>query len=113
MAFEIKRHDTRVPYVAALMSDGVPINLAAAASVRFKMRAQGAIDSTTPPKVNGVCTITNAASGIVTYVWTTNDLDTVGDYDVEFEILWADGGIQTVPNSDYNVVSVNEDLDQA
>ncbi len=112
MAFTIKENDTRPAYVAALKDDyGLPsesaINLTAATSVKFKMRpvAGGAL------KVDGTMTIVSAAAGTVQYVWIAADTDTVGTFDVEYEITWSDGGVETVPNDGYDTVIVVDDLD--
>lgn len=44
------------------------------------------------PKVNAACTIANQTSdpGKVTYAWQSADLDTVGEYDLEFLVTLPD-----------------------
>lgn len=37
----------------------------------------------------------DATNGRVTYVWQTNDLGLAGEYEVQFEVTWNDGTIQT------------------
>lgn len=115
MAWEIKHHDTAPDYVAALISDitrpNLPaIDLSSATSVYFVMRSASASDTATP-KVKATCAIVTANQGIVSYHWGATDTDTVGDFNVEFEIHWSDGTIQTVPNDSYNTITVVEDLD--
>jgi 5-hydroxyisourate hydrolase-like protein (transthyretin family) len=112
MAFSIKNGDTAPAYVVDLQDDvdttPVAINLTSATSVTFKMRLA---DTSGVPAVDAVMDITTAASGRVTYEWAPGDTDETGTYDVEFEILWNDGTIETVPNSGYNTVIVTDDLD--
>ena len=110
--FTIKQNDTRPVYVTTLQDNvdttPVAIDLTNATGVKFKMRTHG---STGIPKVNQPMAFVNRANGQVSYTWTTGDTDTVGTYDVEFEITWNDGGIETVPNDSYKTVNVVDDLD--
>lgn len=115
MAFSIKRHDTRPAYIVDLVDNfgltgQAAINLAAATSITFKMREADSPDSQAP-KVSRAMTVVDASSGRVRHNWIVGDTDTTGDFSVEFEILWSDGGVETVPNNAYLVVSVVEDLD--
>lgn len=115
MAFNIKRRDTRPAYVVDLvdnagLDDEAPINLTTATSVTFKMRTAGAADITAP-KVSSAMTVVDATNGRVRHNWSTAHTDTPGEYAVEFEIAWSDGGIETVPNDGYMTINVVEDLD--
>jgi archaellin len=47
----------------------------------------------------GSCTITTAASGIVTYAWGASDTATPGIYRCEFVITWTGGNTQMVPTN--------------
>lgn len=110
-----KENDNRDAYMAVLKSGSpaVAINLSTASSVRFIMRSQGLSDDD-PPKVNAVATIVDAVNGIVSYTFTTADLDTTGDYWIEWEIHWADGGIKTIPDgsdgTNYLSLKIVDDL---
>ena len=112
MSFSVKQKDTRPVYLVQLVDastgSNVPINLTNATSVTFKMRVHG---GTGAPKVTAAATIVDAVNGKVQYTFTSANLDTVGTFDVEFEILWNDGGIETVPNDSYLTVIVVNDLD--
>ena len=113
MAFEIKQNDTAPAYVYDMQDDvdtesPTAINLTSATSVTFKMRLEG---TTGAPKVDAAMEITTPASGRVTYEWAAGDTDTPGTYEVEYEILWNDGTIETVPNNGYDSVIVYDDLD--
>lgn len=112
MPFQIKQGDTRPAYTAQLLDryglpGQVPLDLTNATQVLFKMRERGS----TGLVVDTAMTITNPTSGIVQHVWDANDTRNVGLFDVEFEITWTDGGIETVPNGSYLSVEVVDDLD--
>jgi len=114
VAFVIKQGDTRPTYVAQLkenvgQTDERPIDLTGAQSVNFIMKKTNA-SATAPFDVKGVMTIENATAGIVEYTWGAADTATIADYDVEFEITWAPGAVETVPNKGYLSVSVVADL---
>jgi hypothetical protein len=112
MAFTAKQHDTAPSYVVDLKDNfglvgQTAINLTAATSVTFLMRKHG---QTGAPKVSSAMTVVDAANGRVQHNWGATDLDTVGSFDVEFEIAWSDGTIETVPNGSYLTVEVVDDL---
>ena len=112
MAFYIKNGDTAPAYVVDLQEDvdttPVAIDLTAATSVTIKMRPTG---TTGVPSLTAVMDVTTAATGRCTYEWQTGDTDDAGTYDVEFEILWTDGTIETVPNQGYLTIEITDDLD--
>ena len=106
MAFYIKQNDTR-PIISATLidGDGSIANLDGA-SVVFKMRKVGATVST----VDAAATIADAENGKVTYAWTALNTATVGDYEAEFEVTYAGGGIQTFPNNGYIEIEIVDDI---
>lgn len=114
--FYIKENDTRPRYVVGLLDnygqqDEGPIDLTSATAVKFLMRALDAAEDEAPKVTDSThCVITDAANGLVTYTWQSGDTDHDGDFQVEFEITWNDGGKETVPNNDYFPVTVKEDL---
>lgn len=114
MAFTIKQGDTAPAYVVDLQenTDTTPtaLDLTDATSVTFKMRLAGAAASAAPV-VDGDMTITTPATGRITYEWVTGDTDVAGTYEAEFEILWDDLTIETVPNDSYLSIIIVDDLD--
>lgn len=112
MAFTIKQSDTRPVYAVQLVDQStgvnVAINLSTATTVLFKMRKTG---TTGAPQISSAMTITDAVNGKVQYTFGPTDLATAGSYDVEFEITWNDGGVETVPNSTVLNITVIDDLD--
>jgi len=68
-----------------------PIDLTSA-TVRLRIRAIGS----TEIKATLLCTITNAAAGLVATDFPVGTLDTAGTFEGEIEITFPGGGIQTV-----------------
>lgn len=104
--FYIKKGDT-APVIVATLKDsaGAPINLTGA-SVRFRMR----LLLGTVLKVDAAVTIVDALAGTVSYQWALADTDTAGTYLVEWQITYAGGAVQTVPNASFNQVRVTPRL---
>jgi hypothetical protein len=101
----IKQHDTWPPLRATLKANNVAIDLTTATSVRLILQ------SPAPLTIIGVCSIVSpATSGVVTYSWISSNTATVGTYNGEFEITWANGAIETVPNDNYFQVAIKADL---
>lgn len=69
----------------------VPLDLTFAEQVKFQMRKSDDKRYT----VNALATIVNAATGRVRYAWGPNDLAVPGDYEVQFEVTFVDGMVQT------------------
>jgi hypothetical protein len=104
----IKQNDTWPPLEAVLMDQDGPIDLTTAQSVTLKMRGQKRVG---PVTVSGLCLIaTPKTSGGVIHEWLPADTAVADLYSAEFEILWGDGSIQTVPNSGYFYIDVQDDL---
>jgi len=84
--------DTRPVLNAVLMIQGTttPINLTNC-SVKFQMRRSDDKQYT----VNGACSVVDAVAGSVSYTLGTNDLNTPGDYVVQFEVTYPDTRVQT------------------
>ena len=101
----VKQNDTKPDIQVTINDDqGTAVDVSGA-SIKFFMN-----DSTGTNKVDGTGAIVTAASGIIKYVWQTNDLDTVGVYDAEFQITFSDSSILTAPSSGYITVVVGDDL---
>ena len=108
MAFTMKQNDTRpnLP-VQFFQADGTtPLDLTTATSVSIVIRQKGQ----QAVKLKRAITITDAAGGEGEFDWQTGDTDTVGDFEYEFEILWNNGDIQTVPAFGYLELSIIDDI---
>lgn len=71
-------------------ADDSAVNLAGC-SVKFQMRKHDDRRFT----VNALATVVSAPTGAVSYAWGPNDLAVPGDYDVQWEVTFADLRIQT------------------
>ena len=70
----------------------IPLNLAGALGVRFQMRKPDDGRFT----VDAAATVTNPSQGLVSYSWAADDLNIDGEYDVQWQVTFADGKKQTV-----------------
>lgn len=105
----IKQNDTWPPLEAVLMDQDGPIDLSTAQAVWLKMRGT---KRTGAVSVAGTCQIVlPATNGAVIHNWLSTETAVADLYNAEFEIQWADGSVQTVPNSGYFYVDVQDDLD--
>lgn len=108
--FTIKKGDL-VPAITATLMQAVgstspaAIDLTTATGVKFAMRNR----STGTIKVDAAATVVTAAAGTVKYQWIAADVDTVGDYDAEWQITWVSGR-QTVPGAGYDTIRVTADI---
>jgi hypothetical protein len=106
--FSIKQNDTWPPMEAALSDQGGPIDLTTASSVALKMRGT---KRTGAVSVSGPCTVlAPPMDGVVMHEWDATETAVADFYNAEFEITWGDGSIQTVPNSGYFYIDIQDDL---
>ena len=106
MTFYIKQNDTSPKLLATLQNaSGSAIDLTGA-SVRFHMRTI----SGSSIVVDAAATIVTALSGIVRYSWTAPDTATIGSYQGEFEVTYADATIETFPNDGYISIEIIDDI---
>lgn len=105
----LKRGDTRPNIVRNLVQtvDGteVAIDLNDVTSVTLKLKAQTGSSTTTV-----ACTVTDADAGEVTFTPSSTMTTAATTWNAEYEILFADGGIETVPNSGYVTIEIVQDL---
>ena len=105
--FSIKQNDTAPSLVAILRDIRKRPRILTGATVVFHMRLQ----SDLTVKVNGSSvTITDASLGLVTYVWSASDTDTVGVYQGEFQVTYADSTVESFPNNDYIIITILDDI---
>jgi hypothetical protein len=106
MTFYIKQNDTKPILSATLINGDGSVASLSGATVLFKMRKSGE----TSPTVDSSATISDAANGQVVYSWSASDTTTVGSYEGEFQVTYADSGIQTFPNSRYIEIEIVDDI---
>lgn len=104
MIFFLKRGDTSPALQYSLLP--APIVLTAA-TVRFSMRPRGSV----APSINrAVAVIEDALAGVVRYDWQVGDTALAGRYEGEFEVTYADGTIETFPNSGFIDIRIEGDV---
>jgi hypothetical protein len=113
MTFIIKQNDTRPAYVATLKEDvgtedEAAVDLTNADTIRFLARLSS---ETGVLNIDGVADIDDAVNGVISYTWAEGDTALAGDYDVEIEVTWTDGGVETFPNEGYASMTITDDLD--
>jgi 5-hydroxyisourate hydrolase-like protein (transthyretin family) len=102
--FIIKRHDTKPLIKATLADQSGKINLTTASGVYLLLKS--ASKSIKTEKM----TFVSKPEGEVSHQFIAEETATPGTYQMEFEINWEDGTIQTVPNSTYLSLEIVEDL---
>lgn len=108
MSFQIKENDTTPSLRASLLNgDGNAVDLLGT-TIRFFMRALGSSAVT----IDRSASIISQAEGIVQYDWVTGDTASVGFYQAEFQVTYADGNIETFPNGNYIGVEIIDDISQ-
>jgi 5-hydroxyisourate hydrolase-like protein (transthyretin family) len=92
MSLTFVQGDTAPAITAQIVkeTDGTAVNLSGAA-VRFQMRKEDDRRFT----VNAIATVVAATEGQVSYDWAANDLATPGEYQVQWEVTYADSRVQT------------------
>ena len=101
-----KQHDTWPMIEGQLKGNDIAVNLTTATSVKLLLKSQGSGSI----EGGGTCTITDAAAGRVAYDLVGADTEDVTIFNGEFEVTWADGSIQTFPNSGYFTLEITPDL---
>ena len=105
LIFPMVQDDTS-PALRAILRDKegdvVPI---IGASVEFIMQAA---DGTNKVTANAV--VNDGAAGDVQYNWVVNDTDTLGYFEAQFRVTFADGRVETFPNSECMQVYIKERL---
>lgn len=100
--FVIKRGDTS-PALRYQMPDETSL---LGAQVQFQMRnAEGATVIDASAQIE-----TDFNPAVVGYAWQANQTDTAGRNQAEFKVTYADGAIETFPNSGFITVIITEDV---
>lgn len=76
---------------ATTVTRGIDLTLATSVRLILKDQAGAATGG-------GVCTVTSATNGEVLYTTVTADTATVRTWLMEWEITWAGGSVETIPN---------------
>ncbi len=101
--FHIKRGDTAPSIRFAL--DPVTTDLTGAV-VRFQMRQRG---GTLMIDADAIVVLPTGAP-TVQYDWLADDTAQTGNYEAEFRVTYADGAVETFPNTGFLTVRIAEDV---
>lgn len=107
--FRITQNDTAPPIQSKLTDEGVPIDLSNASNITFNMVdkfSRKVISDDLTGRVN----ILDEGSGQVEYTWKDGDTSDVGTYDVEWQVLYDDGKVETFPTGFELTVEVVEEV---
>ena len=103
--FIIKRNATS-PSLAGTATDSNDASIdISGATVRFHM-----LDTDGNTVVDAAATIASGPAGTMRYDWAAADTDVAGGFRGECEVTYADGTIETFPNTSYIPIRIYEDL---
>jgi len=104
----MKQGDTWMPMVMNVYRENTgPVNLASATGVTLRMRS-----SDKQVYISGPISVENASTGAISYAWDDEDTLVAGTYQLEVEVDWGLGRIETFPNDSYKEVILIEQLDE-
>lgn len=100
--FTIKRGDTSPALRFAIEPESTDLTLA---TCTFQMRPRrGAI------AIDSEATVENLSPPVLRYNWASGDTDATGVYEAEFRVTYADGTVETFPNSGFISVVIKGDV---
>jgi hypothetical protein len=103
----LKKDDLEPKYIATLRNaDGSAVDLTNATSVSLIVKQQGGAKNF---KASGA--FENRANGVVSYTWASGNTDTVGTFQMEWEVIWPTNRPETFPNTGYDTLIVGASLD--
>lgn len=115
MAFKIKQNDTlpNLPF-RILQPDGLTgQDLTDVESISMVVRTKGS-NPASAPLFKKPCTILDQGIPINVgwgfYAWEAADTAAAGSFEYEFEIIWNDGAVQTVPADSYLDLTIFDDI---
>jgi len=104
--FVIRQGDTKPVLTQTLTDiDGNALNLTGA-TVKFVMRTLTAVS----PAINATATVTNAATGAVSFTFTATQTATAGQFMANFIVTYADSSVQTAPADGYLSINIEQNL---
>lgn len=105
----MKQNDTRPALYRSLgqtvndVASYIPLTAASRVTMYFRNAAKTYV-------MVASCVIASAAGGVARHDWVAAESATTGIYEAEFEILWNDATIETVPNDGYFSIEFVDDI---
>lgn len=100
--FYLKKSDTLPTISATLDSLYGDNHTLLGATVHFKMRKRGSTINT----VDAVAAIVDVDARTVIYTWQSGDTVSVGTYDAEFVVTYADNTVRSFPNYEFLTIAI-------
>lgn len=89
-------------------SSGAVVDLTAVVGVKVRMQPVG---DPSVKKINDAAgTVDNPAAGLIGYQQVAADVDTPGDYVLEWELDWGASTPQTVPDKQFDLIRIEPKL---
>lgn len=109
--FHIKQNDTSPAIESQLEDeDGNAHDISGYNEVHFHMADPNADNAKVVADTSSGVTVTDPDNGKVKYEWSSGDTDTEGRFDAEWQVEYADGAIETFPNSEYIEIRIIPEL---
>lgn len=104
---QMKKDDLEPKFIATLRNaDGTAVDLTNATSVSLIVKQQGG-----PKYFKGSAVFIDRSNGIVSYTWASGNTDTVGSFQMEWEVIWPTNRQETFPNTGYDTLIIGASLD--
>lgn len=103
----MKKDDLEPKFIATLYNaDGTVVDLTSASSVSLIVKQQGGAKY-----FKSAGAFENRSGGIVSYTWASGNTDTVGNFQMEWEVIWPTARPETFPSNGYDSLVVGASLD--
>lgn len=104
--FVIKQNDTFPAIeVEVKKPNGRPYDLTNVLLAKFILRGSDGITI-----FNKDAVVIDEENGIIQYIWDAEDTAEAGNFEGEFKLVFTDGNVLTVPNSEYIDVKIVDDI---
>lgn len=110
--YYMKQHDTAPGMLMRLFPAEVDLTQAdARLLVRMQGPPQTIIINRRAMEIVSPVDIGDGLGPVVAYDWQTGDTDVSGTYEMEVEVEYSNGRIETFPNAGYEILVISDDID--
>lgn len=104
---QMKKDDLEPKYIATLRNaDGTVVDLTNATSVSLIVKQQGGTKN-----FKSAGSFEDRINGVVSYTWASGNSDTVGTFQMEWEVIWPTSRPETFPSAGYDTLIIGASLD--